>query len=198
MREISGLNSIFVLIVIDMLNLSSKVIDKWILFIANEIASLVADGEMIYSDKKNSHSKVGSRSTIEPHISASDGVAEVEILRPATHSHSEELHRRELSDGIGNEEVLAVHLARLEVRSSHAPCRFPCNRLVQQELKSTLCKISSFMQQVFCEILLRDVEYLLCRYLKKMRKNITRMHWDDDSKTSPLGFDRADSSMTDF
>ena len=54
------------------------------------------------------------------------------------------------------------------------------------------------MQHVFCEIMLRDVEYLLCRYLKKMRKSISRLHWDvdnNDGSNSPLSFDRV--SMAD-
>jgi hypothetical protein len=36
------------------------------------------------------------------------------------------------------------------------------------------------MRDVVCEILLRDTEFLLERYLRKMRKSFSRMYWDDE------------------
>jgi primosomal protein N'' len=36
------------------------------------------------------------------------------------------------------------------------------------------------MHDVVCEILLREAENLLSRYLRKMRKNFTHMRWDED------------------
>lgn len=50
-----------------------------------------------------------------------------------------------------------------------------------QDIGIELNFISDFMKNVVCEILLRDVEALLERYLKKTRKGFSRMHWDDDS-----------------
>ncbi|CAM9481627.1 unnamed protein product [Phaeothamnion confervicola] len=49
------------------------------------------------------------------------------------------------------------------------------------ELLLELCHIAEFMREVICEIILRDLENLLERYLKKMRKSYARMVWDDDS-----------------
>jgi len=43
-----------------------------------------------------------------------------------------------------------------------------------------LHKISLFFRDVVCEMLLRDIETLLTRYLSKMRKSFSRMYWDDD------------------
>lgn len=61
-----------------------------------------------------------------------------------------------------------------------------------------LTNISEFMRNVFCEILLQDMEYLLCRYLKKTRKGLAHMYWDeDDSRSGRRGIlERADSSMS--
>jgi hypothetical protein len=39
---------------------------------------------------------------------------------------------------------------------------------------------SQFIRDVVCELLLRDTEYLLDRYMRKMRKSFSRMYWDDD------------------
>jgi hypothetical protein len=55
------------------------------------------------------------------------------------------------------------------------------------------------MRSVFCEILLQDMEYLLCRYLKKTRKGLTHMYWDGDEDSKPRGrgmLERGDSSMS--
>lgn len=34
--------------------------------------------------------------------------------------------------------------------------------------------------QVVCAIVLRDLEGLVDRYLRKMRKSLARMYWDED------------------
>lgn len=34
--------------------------------------------------------------------------------------------------------------------------------------------------KVVCAIILRDLETLLQRYLRKMRKSVARMYWDED------------------
>jgi hypothetical protein len=47
----------------------------------------------------------------------------------------------------------------------------------RQELIIELGHISFFMRAVICEIVLRDVETLVERYLKKMRKSFARMDW---------------------
>ncbi len=47
-----------------------------------------------------------------------------------------------------------------------------------------LAIISVFVREVVCEILLRDVEALMVRYLSKMRKSFSRMFWDEDEGQS--------------
>eukprot|EP01034_Spumella_vulgaris_P022718 gene22718-28874_t len=44
----------------------------------------------------------------------------------------------------------------------------------------TLQTIASVVRSVVCEILLRDIEALVERYLLKTRKSFARMYWDDD------------------
>ena len=41
-------------------------------------------------------------------------------------------------------------------------------------------QIAAFMQECVCEIVLRDLEQLMERYLRKMRKSFSRMYWDED------------------
>jgi DnaJ-domain-containing protein 1 len=43
-----------------------------------------------------------------------------------------------------------------------------------------IINISTSLRDVVCELLLRDIEQLLDRYLRKMRKSFSRMHWDED------------------
>mmetsp|Transcript_9172 Transcript_9172/g.13825 ORF Transcript_9172/g.13825 Transcript_9172/m.13825 type:complete len:428 (-) Transcript_9172:123-1406(-) len=50
-----------------------------------------------------------------------------------------------------------------------------------QELYVELTAVSVFFKEVICEILLRDNEYLLDRYMRKMRKSFSRMYWDDEA-----------------
>ena len=56
------------------------------------------------------------------------------------------------------------------------------------------------MRNVFCEMLLQDMEYLLCRYLKKTRKGLAHLYWDNDddykNSTSRGILERGDSSMS--
>ena len=49
-----------------------------------------------------------------------------------------------------------------------------------QDLYNELRHISKFMEQTVAEIIIRDVEQLCQRYLRKMRKSFVRMYWDDD------------------
>ena len=51
---------------------------------------------------------------------------------------------------------------------------------VIENILGELHKISLFFRDVVCEILLRDIETLLTRYLSKMRKSFSRMYWDED------------------
>ena len=84
-----------------------------------ERASLVADGEALYRGKRTRHTSgvlEASESVDQAHVSTGNEGAE--ILRPEAHTHSEDLHRRELSDGTTSQETLAVHIVRLEVRNS--------------------------------------------------------------------------------
>eukprot|EP00903_Cladosiphon_okamuranus_P017607 g16218.t1 len=48
------------------------------------------------------------------------------------------------------------------------------------ELLVELHLVSSFISQVVCAIVLRDLEGLVDRYLRKMRKSLARMYWDED------------------
>ena len=66
----------------------------------------------------------------------------------------------------------------------------PDERIVLVELLlGTTLSISSFMREVVCELLLREVGQLVDRYLRKMRKSFTRMHWgDDDEDLDPTEF----------
>lgn len=43
-----------------------------------------------------------------------------------------------------------------------------------------LFKVSAFLRDVLCELLLRDTEQLLERYMVKTRKSFARMYWDDE------------------
>ena len=49
-----------------------------------------------------------------------------------------------------------------------------------QELRVEMNVTSQFIRDVICELLLRDTEYLLDRYMRKMRKSFSRMYWDDE------------------
>ncbi|CAM9941120.1 unnamed protein product [Scytosiphon promiscuus] len=40
--------------------------------------------------------------------------------------------------------------------------------------------VGSFMREVVCAMVLRDLEGLVDRYLRKMRKSFARMYWDED------------------
>jgi hypothetical protein len=51
-----------------------------------------------------------------------------------------------------------------------------------EELLLELHLIADFMREALLEIVLRDVETLLDRYLRKMRKSFVRMHWDLDDE----------------
>lgn len=37
------------------------------------------------------------------------------------------------------------------------------------------------MREVICDLLLREVEQLIERYFRKMRKSFSRMRWDDEA-----------------
>lgn len=63
-----------------------------------------------------------------------------------------------------------------------------------------LSSISDFMRNVFCELLLQDMEYLLCRYLKKTRRGLAHLYWDNDDESKNNGgrgmLERGDSSIS--
>ena len=50
--------------------------------------------------------------------------------------------------------------------------------LLLETLLGSVLVISNFMRDVVCELLLREVGQLVERYLRKMRKSFTKMHWD--------------------
>lgn len=45
-------------------------------------------------------------------------------------------------------------------------------------IRLELFRLSAFLRDVVCELLLRDTEQLLDRYLTKSRKSFARMYWD--------------------
>eukprot|EP00612_Vaucheria_litorea_P004444 CAMPEP_0171465442 /NCGR_PEP_ID=MMETSP0945-20130129/8504_1 /TAXON_ID=109269 /ORGANISM="Vaucheria litorea, Strain CCMP2940" /LENGTH=122 /DNA_ID=CAMNT_0011993021 /DNA_START=913 /DNA_END=1281 /DNA_ORIENTATION=+ len=47
------------------------------------------------------------------------------------------------------------------------------------ELIMEIHNIGNIMREAFVEIVLRDVEMLLDRYIRKMRKSFTQLSWDD-------------------
>lgn len=50
--------------------------------------------------------------------------------------------------------------------------------LLLETLLGSVLVISNFMRDVVCELLLREIGQLVERYLRKMRKSFTQMHWD--------------------
>ena len=50
--------------------------------------------------------------------------------------------------------------------------------LLLETLLGLVLVISNFMRDVVCELLLREIGQLVERYLRKMRKSFTKMHWD--------------------
>jgi hypothetical protein len=48
------------------------------------------------------------------------------------------------------------------------------------EIASEHVHIAVFMQECICELVLRDLEQLIVRYVRKARKNFSRMHWTED------------------
>jgi hypothetical protein len=45
-----------------------------------------------------------------------------------------------------------------------------------------MMSVSRFVREVLCEIILRDIEILSARYMRKMRKSFSKMHWDDEGE----------------
>lgn len=48
-----------------------------------------------------------------------------------------------------------------------------------ESLLINMISVSMCIQEVFCEIILRDIDILTKRYMRKMRKSFSIMHWDD-------------------
>ena len=46
-------------------------------------------------------------------------------------------------------------------------------------MREGLDEVSRSFNNVVCEILLRDIQNLIERYLRKMRKSFARMYWDE-------------------
>src|SRR5690606_16610227 len=49
-----------------------------------------------------------------------------------------------------------------------------------EEISAEHLQIAVFMQDCICELVLRDLEQLLVRYMRKMRKGFSRMYWTED------------------
>lgn len=52
-----------------------------------------------------------------------------------------------------------------------------------------------FIHEVVVELLIRDVEGLVERYLRKMRKAFARMEWEDEQQAAATGNDRPASPL---
>ena len=52
----------------------------------------------------------------------------------------------------------------------------------QRRIRALLESISALYRDVVCEVVLRDLQNLVERYIKKMRKSFARMHWDEDAE----------------
>lgn len=52
------------------------------------------------------------------------------------------------------------------------------------EISSEHVHIAVFMQECICELVLRDLEQLIVRYVRKARKNFSRMYWTEDQPDS--------------
>lgn len=48
-----------------------------------------------------------------------------------------------------------------------------------EKKNAPICRTKTFFQ-VVCAMVLRDLETLLDRYMRKMRKSLARMYWDED------------------
>ena len=48
------------------------------------------------------------------------------------------------------------------------------------QVRKCLLEVSKIFRDVMCEMIWRDLQRLLERYLRKMRKSFARMYWDDD------------------
>lgn len=79
-------------------------------------------------------------------------------------------------------QVFDVWLKRVGVDgSSDDAATVPPNALLlKQKVRKSLLEVSNIFRDVVCEIIWRDVQRLLERYLRKMRKSFARMYWDDD------------------
>ena len=54
-------------------------------------------------------------------------------------------------------------------------------------LLQILQNISTAIRDIAGEILLRDVEYLMEKYLQRTRKSFSRMFWDQDQASGEQG-----------
>lgn len=73
---------------------------------------------------------------------------------------------------------ITTNLSEGKTGQNYAMLQYKTDNILQ-----SLIVISGVMRDVVCEILLRDVEYLLERYLIKTRKSFSRMYWDQDQNS---------------
>lgn len=52
----------------------------------------------------------------------------------------------------------------------------------REAIRHLLLEVSGLYRDVICEIILRDLENLVERYIKKMRKSFARMYWDEETE----------------
>ncbi len=64
------------------------------------------------------------------------------------------------------------------------PALSPMAQLKAEVLLNSLRQIAACMKEIVCEMLLRDIEYLLDKYLVYSRKCFSRMHWDEESSSA--------------
>ena len=52
----------------------------------------------------------------------------------------------------------------------------------REKIRGLLTVVSALYRDVVCEVVLRDLQNLVERYIKKMRKSFARMYWDEDAE----------------
>mmetsp|Transcript_61403 Transcript_61403/g.168575 ORF Transcript_61403/g.168575 Transcript_61403/m.168575 type:complete len:530 (-) Transcript_61403:189-1778(-) len=79
-------------------------------------------------------------------------------------------------------QVFDVWLKRVgaDGSSDDSATAVPSALLLKQKVRKCLLEVSKIFHDVMCEMIWRDLQRLLERYLRKMRKSFARMYWDDD------------------
>lgn len=130
---------------------------------------------------------------VSPHsiLSTQSGEAHAEEIAASTSAAGEGVETNTPpaastpSSGSGGRPLMARQSSCAEVRVEL--CAATLERV--GNLVNNLRVIAQALQDVVCEILLRDVVYLMDKYLLRKRKAFSRMYWDDEAATVASGAD---------